>query len=79
MKYKKNNENYERARRENDIRRFYTEFSCEERKSYLKDNNISYVVLGPLEREEFKERLNNDFYCLKNIIQYGMYNIFTLE
>ncbi|MGI6680132.1 MAG: hypothetical protein ACOX3T_01345 [Bdellovibrionota bacterium] len=42
----------------------------------MKDNNISYVVLGPLEKEEYKDRINNDFYCLKNIIQYGKYSIF---
>ena len=77
--YKKDNENMERVRRENDIRNFYTTFSCEQRKQYLRDNGISYVVLGPLEREEFGERLNNDFYCLKNIIQYGDFTIFSSE
>ncbi len=43
------------------------------------DNNIKYVVLGPLEREEYKDKINNDFYCLKNIIQYGGYIIFIRE
>ena len=60
-------------------------YGCTSKKANLVYNpdilkkDILYVVLGPLEREEYGNTLNNDFYCLKNIIQYGRYNIFTLE
>ncbi len=64
-------------KRKEEIDRFYTNMNCDERRRFLINNNISYVVLGPLEKEEYRERLNNDFYCLDNIIQEGEYIIFT--
>ena len=72
--------NYEDVqKRKQEIDDFYTKLSCDDRKRFLNDKNIMYVVLGPLEREEYQGSLNNDFYCLKNIIQYGEYIIFTKE
>ena len=66
-------------KRKQEIDDFYTKLSCNDRRTFLREKDILYVVLGPLEREEYGNTLNNDFYCLKNIIQYGRYNIFTLE
>ncbi len=72
--------NYDEVRkRKENIDNFYTKMNCNERKDFLKVNNITYVVLGPLEKDEYREKLNNDFYCLNNIIQEGDYIIFIGE
>lgn len=72
--------NYEDVqKRKNNMDNFYTHMNCDERRTFMTNNNIKYVVVGALEREEYGDRINNDFSCLKNIIEYGVYKIFSME
>jgi uncharacterized membrane protein len=69
-----NKEYDEVARRKNLIETIYNSLNCTDKYDSLKKENITYLVLGPLEKN-----ISGDFSCLKVLFKYGRYKILGLK
>lgn len=67
------------ARREDNTRRWYTSDTCSTVKTELLAESVSYVVLGPLEREKYGDLTGRGFSCLNKIGNYEDYQLFSLS
>jgi uncharacterized membrane protein len=53
----------------------YSELSCEERRRLLREEHITVLVRGPLERKQYS--LSSDFSCLKILLHAGEYDLYS--
>lgn len=67
------------SRRERLTEHFYREAGCDGRREMMIREGISYVVIGPLERQRYGEQVGDPMGCLSRIIESGRYSIFGLE
>lgn len=63
--------------RERATREFYLEADCEKKLEFLKREEISYAVLGILEKRKYPEINPSSFECLKNIFSEGEYRLYS--
>ena len=69
--------NPEIQRREKISEEFYNTRDCQVKKKILTNENISYVVLGPLEKARYAEITEQDFACLRAIKEAKEFKIFA--
>jgi uncharacterized membrane protein len=70
--------NYSESKRRADItEQVYKNNNCENAKSIIKKEKIKYIVVGPLEQQQYGGNLLNDWSCFKELLSSGVYKIYS--
>jgi uncharacterized membrane protein len=64
------------AKRKENTRRWYTSDDCGANRLEMRSSNIMYVVVGPLEKQEYGREAGKWFSCLNKLSENGGYQIF---
>ena len=65
------------GRREKKTEQIYLETDCSRRKSAAQEENISYIVIGTLEKVKYQDIGSKDFSCFTKIIEEGEYTLYS--
>jgi uncharacterized membrane protein len=65
-------------RREKMTDQIYTERDCSVRKELAKNERISYIVVGTLERKKYTDIDSRDFSCFSPVVKTGEYALYQI-